>query len=151
MGKGQIQLLPCLEPSYSFHVNLRKKIMQLNEKGGERRRRSLIIWAFPSFIFHFSPSTLFSLPAVFYLHQLLCLLFPVSAKIPQALLESLLCTAVLPWAWPSETYPAACCNGWVCLLAQSVNTLGRGLCFILCCLLRTWHGSITIWWAMMKG
>lgn len=85
--------------------------MQLNNEEGGERRRSLIIWTFPSFIFHFSPSNLFSLPAVLYLHQLFPLLFPVSARILQWVLESLQCTAVLPWACLSEAYPAACCNG----------------------------------------
>lgn len=49
--------------------------MQLNNEEGGEKRRSLITWAFPSFIFHFSPSTLFSLPAALYLHQLFLCFF----------------------------------------------------------------------------
>lgn len=75
--------------------------MQLSNEEGEVGKGSVIIWPFPQF--HFPPLPLHSVvqPSCSSLFAPIApSAFPSATKIPQGVLEPLLGTAILPWAYP---------------------------------------------------
>lgn len=113
VGKGQIQLLPCLEPSNSFLVTSGKSSCSSIMGVGWGRGPSS---SDPSlrFIFPFFPPLHSCHPVVPCLHQLFPLLFPMSGKTPQlgrersrAPLMACHDSLGLP---PTEAHATVCCN-----------------------------------------
>lgn len=112
VGQGQIQSLPCLEPSNSFLLTSGEKSMLLNnEEGGMEEKHHLALP--PVSVFISSPplhcsailSSLFA-PAVPSAFPNVCQDSPGGFWSPSYALPC------CPGFAPIEAYPAACCNEW---------------------------------------